>query len=700
MTPATTRTTEAERVRAYDTARKRRKRAEGKEIGSIPPIAEPDRRREAARSLRRFCEIYHPERFALDFGPSQLRAIDIIERAILTGGRAAIGMPRGYGKTVYCVCGAEWAILEGLHHYVVPLGATTDDAHKMMTTIKHDFMHNQTLVEDYPAALWPIHALEGETRRANGQRHHGRPTRIKWLDDKIVMPTIPGEPSSGAIVDVAGIMGHIRGRHHVGPNGEIFRPTLAICDDVQTMESAWSQAQTAKRLRILKQDVAGLSEPGRSVTMLLPCTVIQEGDLADTLLDREQSPDWTGIRTKMVHEWPTRRDLWERYAEIRLRSLTKHDDLREATAFYRANRAEMDNGAEVSWDEYYRRDQGEISAIQCAYDLLLEDAEGFYAERQNDPRRPTNTAGLKVLTAKEITKRLHDDAEFIVPPGFDIVTSSIDVQGDVLFWMVNAWRRDDFTGATIAYGTTPPQARRYFTLRDVGKTIMGEHPEMGFEAALYAELTELMTAIAAKRWRSADGLEFGLARGLVDANWQRSTRTVYRACRESRGIWMPSHGRGIRAADTPISQFKAKPGERLGDEWIIRPNRKGRSPIRHVMFDANHHKTAVHAALATPANDPGGLTLYTPDGTDHRMLADHLGAEIAIRNKVEATGREVEEWRLRPSKPDNHWLDTEVMCRVAASIEGAKTTTAAPSRPRRKRVKFSEQARKRRSEQA
>lgn len=663
---------EQERIRAKDLARKRRARAEGKEIGSIPPIENQGRRAEAEASLRRFCEIYFPDKFYLEWSEHHLRMIEYMEEAIKAGGAMiAAAMPRGWGKTALVIAAVVWAILLGLRRYVFVAAASEKKAVQIIESIKADLRHNALLRADFPASLYPIHCLEGETRRAAGQRHHGQPTSIRWLADRIIMPTIPGEPASGAIIDVAGITGDIRGRHIVGADGRIYRPDIAICDDIQTTESAHSPAQTDHRLRVLRQDVVGLAGVGQTITVLLPCTVICEGDLADTVLDPEQSPGWRSVRTGMVKRWPDDEELWEEYSRIWARSMQEHGDCRDATAFYVANRAAMDAGAEVAWEHAYRPDKGEISTLQTAQNLRLEDEDGFYAEHQNQPRRLTGTAGLQVLTASEIVKRTRDEDAFIVPPGFDLVTAGIDIQGDLLFWSLTAWRRADFTGFVMAYGTTPPQRRRYFSLRDVKHTLTTERPGLDFQAALYAELTELVTMLASKRYKSASGEELALNKGLVDANWSESTDVAYRVCRESRGLWVPSHGKGIKAADTPISAFNIKPGERIGEEWILRPTRKGRSPIRHIMFDANHWKTKIHAALATADEAPGNLRLYEGSASEHRMFADQLCAEMPVRESVEG-GREVDRWRPRPGHRDNHWLDTSVLCAVSASMAGAE----------------------------
>ncbi|KKL08208.1 hypothetical protein LCGC14_2578180 [marine sediment metagenome] len=57
---------------------------------------------------------------------------------------------------------------------------------------------------------------------------------------------------------------------------------------------------------------------------------------------------------------------------------------------------------------------------------------------------------------------------------------------------------------------------------------------------------------------------------------------------------------------------------------------------------------------------------------EHRLFADHVTAEYRVR--TEGRGRKVDEWKLPPSKPDNHWLDCLVGCAVAASTLGVALT--------------------------
>ena len=69
-------------------------------------------------------------------------------------------------------------------------------------------------------------------------------------------------------------------------------------------------------------------------------------------------------------------------------------------------------------------------------------------------------------------------------------------------------------------------------------------------------------------------------------------------------IVMPSHGRFVGASSMPFSEYKRKPGDRVGLNWRI-PNVQGKRAVRHVVFDTNYWKSFVHARLAVPMGDRG-----------------------------------------------------------------------------------------------
>ena len=661
------------RLDGYDAVRERaRARSQalslsGRDIGELPEVVDPERRRQADRSFRAFCDAYFPATFDLPWSDDHLKVISKIERAVLDGGLFALAMPRGSGKTSLCESACIWAMLTGARRFVCLIGSGEDHAAAMLESIKYELEHNERLLEDFPEAVYPIHCLEGIHQRASGQLYRGQPTDIGWTAKEVVLPAIPGSAASGAIISVMGLTGNIRGMKHKTPDGRTVRPSLVLIDDPQTDESARSPAQCATRERILAGAILGLAGPGQKIAGLMTLTVVRPDDMADRLLDRQKHPQWQGERTKMVYAFPANEALWHRYAELRADGLRSDRGIVEATDFYRRNQEAMDEGAAIAWPARFNSD--ELSAIQHAMNLRLQDEAAFWAEYQNEPL-PESTVDEELLTADEIAAKLNWHARGDVPLEVTRITMSVDVQGKLLYWAVVGWD-ETFGGHVLDYGTWPDQKIRdggYFTLRDARRTLQAAFPRAGQEAAINAGLEQLMDAIAAREW-TRGGETLRVERCLIDANWGSSTDVVYQFCRRSRhaAILMPSHGRYVGASSTPLGDAKRRRGERLGLNWRV-PAPSGRREVRHVVFDSNYWKSFVHARLRVSTGDPGCLALFGDSPDTHRMIADHLTSEYRV--PTEARGRRVEEWKLKPGKPDNHWLDCLVGCAVAASMQG------------------------------
>jgi hypothetical protein len=71
----------------------------------------------------------------------------------------------------------------------------------------------------------------------------------------------------------------------------------------------------------------------------------------------------------------------------------------------------------------------------------------------------------------------------------------------------------------------------------------------------------------------------------------------------------------------------------------------------------------------------------------HRLFAEHLTAEYRI--PTTGRGRTVDEWRLRPERGDNHWLDGLVGAAVGASMQGCGIL-GSESKPAPKMVNYRE----------
>lgn len=658
------------------------------DIGEIPAVENPKRKADAERDFRKFCETYFSEVFYFAWSPDHLRVIEKIEKAVRTGGLFAMAMPRGSGKTVLCQTAVLWSALIGASPFVCLIAASAERARDLLENIKIWLETNPLLHADFPEVCYPIQCLERITNRQKGQKYQGEPTRIDWASDRIVLPTIAGSKASGVVISSSGMKGSdIRGQNYARADGQVVRPQLVMVDDPQTTESAWSPSQSQRREAILAGDVLGMAGPGRKIAGLMACTVIRPADMADNILDREKHPEWQGERTKMIYSFPANEKLWAKYAEMRADSLRNDGDGSEATEFYRVNREAMDAGAIIAWPQRFNED--EISAIQHAMNLKLRDEAAFFAEYQNEPI--VDEIGEEMLSAEQIAEKINGYRPGEIPIGASHLTMFIDVQQKLLYWMAVAWE-ENFTGSIVDYGTWPEQKRAYFTLQDVHSTLGRATPGAGLEGQIYGGLEKLTAEKLSRAYRREDGAEMRIERCLIDANWGQSTDVVYQFCRQSSfaGVLLPSHGKYVGASSIPFSEYKRKRGDRVGLHWRI-PNTIGKRQVRHALIDTNYWKTFVHARLAVAMGDPGCLSLFGRDDVAqkaHRLLADHLTAEYRV--KTVARGQTVDEWKLRATRPDNHWLDCLVGCAVAASIQGAELFGTVHPQANRRRIRLSE----------
>lgn len=659
----------------------------GRDIAPLPEISDPTRRSACERDFRLFCETYFPFTFTLSWSDDHLQVIGQIETSVLSGGLFATAMPRGSGKTTLAECACIWAVVYGHRDFVCLIGSDEGRAAQMLDSIKTELEGNELLAEDFPEVCYPIERLEGIANRCNGQLCDGERTQIGWTAKEIVLPTIPGSKASGAIVKVAGITGGLRGMKFKRPDGRTVRPSLVVIDDPQTDESARSPSQCETRERILAGAILGLAGPGKKISGIMPCTVIRSGDMADSILNRDKHPEWNGTRTKMVYAFPSDEKLWEEYGRLRADSLRAGRGGKEATEFYAENREAMDAGARVAWAERYEHD--ELSAVQHAMNLRFRDERAFFAEYQNEPI-PEVESRTDDLTPDQIASKLNRMPRGLIPTACGRLTAFIDVQGSMLFWLVAAWE-DDFTGSIVDYGSFPDQKRAYFTLNDAKHTLGDTIKAKGLEGQIYGGLEQLTDQILGREWTRDDGALLRVEKCPIDANWGVSTETIYQFVRQSKypTILVPSHGKYVGASAKPMREWQKKPGDRHGLNWLV-PGGEAKRNVSRLIYDTNWWKSFIHTRLATAMGDRGCLSLFGDKPDTHRLLADHLTAEFRVRTT--GRGRDVEEWKLRPGRPDNHWLDCLVGSAVAASLLGVALPETAATAPttKRKRVTFAE----------
>ena len=655
-----------ERHRENMAERQRAARASASEIGPLPEIVDPARRAKGENDLRFFCETYRAAAFHMGWSEDHLTILKRIEKTVRDGGLFGLAMPRGAGKTTITVTAALWALLYGHRKWVCLIGATGPKAQTLLTALKTELRFNALLHADFPDVAWPVQALEGRAARAAGQTLDGSPTNITWKNETITLATVDGSLASGGVVTVAGITGDIRGQQRTLADGRVIRPDYVLLDDPQTRESAKSASQTDDRLAMLNGDILGLAGPGVKISGVMPCTVIQRSDMADQILDRETCPEWKGERTQLLYGMPKRlNDLWSKYQEIREIGFRNDDDGEQANAFYRENFDEMNDGCRAAWDERHNTD--ELSGIQHAMNLYYRDEAAFYSEFQNQPLEVMQD---DTIGEDEIAEKIFDHERGKCPADCELITAFIDVQKEMLFYCVTAWNPETFTGYVIDYGGWPDQGTTNFRYSHAKKKLSKLWPGVSLEVSLTKALTALTEELLGKQWNRSDGTTQEITRLMIDANWGQSRNIVYNFVKNSshKNKIYPSHGKYVGASTESLNHnVRREPGLRVGTHWRVAKAKD--TNVRYCLYDTNYWKSFLFSRLATTANTAGSVQLYKAPPPIHKAFARQMKSEYPVRTY--GRGREVDEWKLKPDRPDNHWLDCLVGCCVAASIQGS-----------------------------
>lgn len=672
-------------------ARSRARYGKAAECGPLPKVVDPARRELCREDFVAFVLTY----FSLLTDGQALsedheRVARRMQNCCLHGGRFVNSVFRGFGKTTWVEYNALWAVLYGHRKFVAILGADKAAAARIMASIKMELQENDLLYDDFPE-LHCIRALGGKPQGAASQTLDGALTHVGWLAEKVVLPTIVGVASSGAIISAHGLTAASRGLRHKTPDGRGPRPDYAILDDPQTDKSARSRLQVTTRLDLLNNNILGFGGHKKRLACVVNGTVICPDDMIERLLDRKLSPGWQGERIPLLKSPAIEHDtLWlTEYATLR----TTFDALdpngqveaqRQATAFYAERRSAMDAGAVVAWAGCFDPDS-ELSAIQHAYNLMIDQGQkAFETEYQLQPPKPASTA-IFDPTRSAFESRVTGLARGTIPLACDRLTAFVDVHHRVLVWMVCAWDRH-FGGCIIDYGAYPDQKAPYWTTSDARRTMQLVHQGSGLEAAVHAGLRAIMDELSCRDFVRQDGTAIRITAGLIDYGYGPLTDTVFSALSASShaATWKPSKGRGITAANKPMirGEYEQRPGDRLGHHWLQTRGLKARQSLQ-VQFDANYWKSFVMRRLAAAIGDHSALTVFGQAAHEHQLLIDHLAAETAV--ETTGRGRTVQQWTQKPSKPDNHFFDCLAGCAVAASVSGLLLEAAATPAPARRR---------------
>jgi hypothetical protein len=435
---------------------------------------------------------------------------------------------------------------------------------------------------------------------------------------------------------------------------------LLIFDDVQTPQSAKSPLQTDSRENKIDTTFMGLAGLGETIAAIMVCTVREVDDLTMRYCDRERHADWDGSKYPVLIHEPTNKARWKEYEDLLRDGDKPEDGFAMATAFYRDNRADLDEGGAVSWED--DKPEEFISALQWCMTIRSLQPDFFRCELQQEGAPPAS--GLTQLNGVAITRRLSGIPRGIVPAKSQYLTAFVDSSDHVLWWMVCAWQKD-FTGWIVDYGTWPDQGRREFYKSELPHTIESKLPGRSWDEA-FIHAHNSLEAMLLSEWRDQNGQsrEVDLLLKDVRDGGQKKQIDAQVSYSPQKTRIRTSLGFGPAPGKKPVHFYGDKNLDRhTHSHWV---ERRSQNPM-FVNFDSNHWKTNAARMLTTVMGAASSVCLPGTEDHVHAMVAEHFTSERAKTKSVDTNSHTA--WDQMPGR-DNDWWDTYVGNCVAASMLG------------------------------
>lgn len=262
------------------------------------------------------------------------------------GRRINVIGPRGHAKsTIVTLAYVLQSALQGREKYIWLVTETRHQARAHLDAVAHELAENQRLRQAYPG-LW--------------KRSGGGPVR---RGNQLTL-------ANGACIEAFGMGQRVRGRRY-----RALRPSLIVCDDLQSDLTIWSPKQREHQQTWFHGTLLAAGQPQTNVIHL--GTALHRDGIA---LQLAQAAGWMSRTFSAVIEWPRQMQLWDAWEQVYANP--ESDDRRGAAReFYESRRSEMDAGAAVQWPGRYG-----------LYELMCLRAEGgrsaFEREMQGKPVNP------------------------------------------------------------------------------------------------------------------------------------------------------------------------------------------------------------------------------------------------------------------------------------------------------------------------
>lgn len=680
----------------YVAEAKRRRNAHGAEIGEIPPVGNPERRADAERSLAKWAAVYCAHRHRNPDSKNHATMYAALDRAIASPETwLALQAPRGEAKSFKSSEALLYAVMTGKKKFVCCFTSSMSTTETLAQYLEGQFLcESGPFWEDYPEVFAAL-----DTQGAYAQRkvtYQGKDVNMAWgalLNGKKVykFPRIKGCASSGAIIVLQSITSKIRGMGIVDETGVPIRPDLILIDDVQDYEVSQNPNRVEKYLEKTDKDILGLSGDDPLSMIVLGTPFHKDCYMSKIMRDKR----FDGITLKSIYSFPTHMDLWEEYRKkwesiydetlLRLGPLEKRKSAEEAykasSAFYTANRVEMDEGCEISWPARYEKKYSGASAVENImreYLLILRE-EAFNQEKQC--LVVSKEADIETLDEERFLSKCSKTLpEWVSPDWASKLTAAIDVHGNVLYWTLAAWG-PGFDGHTLSYGTWPKQPRSSWKQARVPHSLRSMYKGSGDSGALRSGLEDLVKFLLTQTYRREDGSEIYVEKIIIDNNNGLFKKTVTNFIKESE---FREKLVGYIADWYSSGHQPRKKTEEGGMEWKYTPD----SHRREIIAFRDYWKAFALSRWLTPVGDSGCMTVYKGGPTHHRRFYSELTAK-KYHPVVLSSGKSILRWDDK-SDGDDHYGDCDTMNFIAANIVGIGQAAETDVKRKRIRRKLSE----------
>lgn len=243
---------------------------------------------------------------------------------------------------------------------------------------------------------------------------------------------------------------------------------------------------------------------------------------------------------------------------------------------------------------------------------LQNFVNSWLAEPWEDTKLKTN--------ADLVMERQTEYEELVVPDWAKMLTGGVDVQENCLYWTIRAWG-SYLTSQNIAHG----------------------------QAFSFQEVERVMNL----EYQMPDGTPMVVALALIDSGYNADL--VYDFCVSNSDWALPSKG----SSNPMLSHYKMSTVNKTDSRAF---------GMNLVLVDTGKYKDMI-AGRMKKKNGSGSWMVYA--GCD-REYADQVTAEHKVNVKM-GNGKVKQEWQLKTSHADNHYLDCEVYALAAADALGVRS---------------------------